>query len=1136
MSRDALVVGINTYQDESLPNLQFPAENAEAIAQCLENHGDFQVRRLPGAIDQKQRYPYVGKGLEVTLQQLEEALVELFKPEEKHVPDTALLYFSGHGLQKTRGISESFLASSNVYPSFGFYGLSLSWLRRLLQESPVRQQIIWLDCCHSEELLLNEANPGDSGQAEDRCFIAASREFEVADEKFSDRDSVLTKILLEGLDPQHTPERWVTNINLVNYLNQQWQGRTQRPIYSNFGEPINLTRSWKFTPTAISITHEESVCPYKGLEYFDCNDEDPNYFYGRRELTDTLVNHVREKTFLAIVGASGSGKSSVLRAGLLHRLKLGQQLAGSDQWKIRILFPGKQLLQNLALAFVDADLQESERTEQLEKVEELLKKGSEGLCYLLQASKSLYTVLVIDQFEEAFSLCEKEEEREQFFECLMGALNKVPDQFRLIITMRGDFFGKCLEQDYHGLANQIQANLVTVPPMTAEQLREIIIKPAQRANLEVEPELVNVIVRDIRHSPVNLPLLQYTLRELWKQRTNNCLDLATYSNLGGISDTLNQRATEIYDSFNRDRQVIVKYIFLGLTQLGEEIEDTRRRVFQQDLVTAQYSESLVSEVVQTLADEKLIVTYEQIAKGNKGKSVTVVDIAHEALIRHWQPLRQWLNESRDALREQRKIESAAIEWRKQQRKTNYLLRGKQLRKVKGFQKQQEEQFPLSNEAEILIRASVWQQWKNRAIAVGIVLVMPIMGTYFGFREWQLYSYHQLITECQGQATCSGRIEALEALVQAGRSLKRANLASANLSNTNLSSANLFKADLSGANLGDANLVSTNLSNTNLSSANLVSANLVSANLFKADLNGANLGGANLFKADLSGANLFSADLENANLSSTNLFNVDLGSAKLESAKLESAKLESADLESANLSGANLSGANLFSADLENANLSGANLFKIDLRHADLGDADLGNANLESANLENANFFSTDLESANLGNADLRRTNLESANLFNAHLSGTDLRHADLGSANLFNAHLSGTDLRYADLGSANFFNADLRRTDLRYADLARAYFSGSDFSAANLFSADLSNADLSGANFGGANLSGANFGGANLKEVDFTEHETYGKVQNLAPTQVKSACFWQEAKFDPDFQKRLVQEPDQEVNCSRWEE
>ena len=162
MVKDALVVGINSYQDDNLRNLTSPAEDAEAIAQILEDYGEFDiVLRFPEAIKQDTRKPYIAKKQNFNLTDLEDALVDLFKPESKQIPDMALFYFSGHGIRKNKGIQEGFLCTSDVRPNIGFYGLSLQWLRRLLQESPIRQQIIILDCCHSGELLnFSEADPG----------------------------------------------------------------------------------------------------------------------------------------------------------------------------------------------------------------------------------------------------------------------------------------------------------------------------------------------------------------------------------------------------------------------------------------------------------------------------------------------------------------------------------------------------------------------------------------------------------------------------------------------------------------------------------------------------------------------------------------------------------------------------------------------------------------------------------------------------------------------------------------------------------------------------------------------------------------------------------------------------------------
>ncbi|PHM09181.1 caspase family protein [Nostoc sp. 'Peltigera malacea cyanobiont' DB3992] len=176
MSRDALVVGINTYSYARLKNLTAPAQDAEAIAKLLENYCEFNVKRLPAVKDKPNNTICVGQKTGVTLTQLREAIVQLFKPEGRNIPDTALLYFSGHGLRRNQGIQEGFLATSDVNPDLEKWGLPLQWLRQLLQESEVRQQIIWLDCCYSGELLnFEEANPGDRGKGRDRCLLPLPR-------------------------------------------------------------------------------------------------------------------------------------------------------------------------------------------------------------------------------------------------------------------------------------------------------------------------------------------------------------------------------------------------------------------------------------------------------------------------------------------------------------------------------------------------------------------------------------------------------------------------------------------------------------------------------------------------------------------------------------------------------------------------------------------------------------------------------------------------------------------------------------------------------------------------------------------------------------------------------------------------
>lgn len=864
MSRDALVVGINTYSYERLTALTAPAQDAEAIATLLQDYGEFNVKRLPGVKDKQNNTIRVGQKTQVTLTQLEEAIVQLFKPEGKNIPDTALLYFSGHGLRKNKGIQEGFLATSDVNPDLGNWGIRLKWLRELLQESPIKQQIIWLDCCYSGELLnFAEADPGDRGKGRDRCFIAASREFEVAYEAISSNHSVLTDALLQALDPKRNSSTWVTNYTLIDVLNQRLQAFPQRPLFANSGGAINLTRTWKAPDIESSHSVVTSICPYRGLQYFDCTPEDAQYFYGRQALTDQLIEQVRAGNFLAVLGASGSGKSSVVRAGLLYQLKLGRRLSGSETWQIKIFQPGEHPLQSLALAFVDSELSGIDRASQLAKAEELIAKKAEGLRYLIDTADTKRVLLVVDQFEEAFTLCKDITERQQFFECLLGALEKTGgDKLCLVLTMRADFFGKCAEQEYSGLAQQIQQNLVTVTPMNSEELRQAIVEPAKQVNLQVEPELVNQIIADVEGSPGSLPLLQYTLTEICQQREDEKLTLSTYTRLGGVKGTLQKRANQVYESLSTEEQVTAKQIFLELTQLGEGTEDTRRRVLQRDLVTSQRAPALVEQVIQKLADAKLVVTSTLIEKGANSGKVAVVDVAHEALIRHWSLLRKWLDENRDKLRQKRKIETAAVEWEERKKAKDYLLQGKPLQEARAFQQEQVGNLTLSDLTQDLIDQSLRHKRNNRIKFVGLGLIIPLSLTiYLGVviaREIKISQLRATIDATEGKENSQARILALQELVNLGVSLTNINLIDANLSGVNLSGADLSTANLSTANLTGANLNSAILTLANLNGTNLRTANLTGAYLIYAILSDADLAVANLSSANLSSANLIGA--------------------------------------------------------------------------------------------------------------------------------------------------------------------------------------------------------------------------------------------------------------------------------------
>jgi WD40 repeat protein len=689
MVRDAVVVGINAYQ--ALPSLKAPARDAEAIAQVLQTNGEFRVHRMPEVIQAGQ--PSIGHKTQVTLRDLETALINLFKPKGGHSPETALFYFSGHGLQREAGVREGYLALSDSQPDKGFYGLSLFWLRRLLQESPVRQRIIMLDCCHSGELLnFLEADSG-AQPGTDRLFMAASRAYEPAFESLDSPYSIFTQAVLAGLDPQRVAAGIVTNHSLTDYVNHTLKGEIQQPLFECSGSEIVLTRQIGAPALLPNPVQATDACPYRGLEAFD--EEHAEYFFGRDELTATLITQLKTDRFVAVVGASGIGKSSLVRAGMISRLRQEKTALGDDRWRIKLLSPARHPLRSLAAAFIDPTLPDLERAEQLRRAEEFLQDGGNGLAQLVRASLPVPTIfskrtqadqprllLVIDQFEEVFTLSqgsEAEQERQQFFDCLLNAAELVKDRLSIVIVLRTDFLPKC--SLYEGLASQISRHQLRVTPLKYEQIKATIVQPAQKVGIVCASNLIYTMLLDSSGAPGELPLLQYTLLELWQRRQTGAdgatvLTLESYQELGGIQGTLQKRATDVFCRLTEPEQPIAQRIFLALTQLGDGTEDTRRRVSKSELVTPAYSMEAVNQVLEKLVTAKLIVVDHEI------------DVIHEALIRNWPLLRTWLNDHREILRRLRKVEQSAQEWDQsgQSIAGDYLLSGLRLEDAEDLRK------------------------------------------------------------------------------------------------------------------------------------------------------------------------------------------------------------------------------------------------------------------------------------------------------------------------------------------------------------------------------------------------------------------------------------------------------------------
>ncbi|MFN2470887.1 MAG: PQQ-binding-like beta-propeller repeat protein [Gaiellaceae bacterium] len=372
-----------------------------------------------------------------------------------------------------------------------------------------------------------------------------------------------------------------------------------------------------------SLSPADVPCPYKGLLPFELEDSD--LYFGREQLLDDLAARLSDVSFLAVVGASGSGKSSLVRAGVVPALRR----SSAEELRTAIFSPGAHPLDELPPA-----------------------RGA--------------AVVVVDQFEEVFTLCRDEQERCEFIEAL---LELAAPERRVVVCLRADFYGQCAE--YPRLASALEDHQALVGPMTEEELRRAIERPAELAGLLLEPGFVEAILRDLVGQPGALPLLSHSLLETWKRRSGRMLTLIGYLQSGGVQGAIAKTAETVYRAaFSPEQQVLARNTFLRLTELGQGTEDTRRRVAIEELIPRPEQEAEVAEVLRTLADARLVT----IGEGT-------VEVAHEALIRHWPTLREWLDEDREGRLLHRRLTEAAQEWKASGRDSGLLFRGTRLATV-----------------------------------------------------------------------------------------------------------------------------------------------------------------------------------------------------------------------------------------------------------------------------------------------------------------------------------------------------------------------------------------------------------------------------------------------------------------------
>jgi serine/threonine protein kinase/WD40 repeat protein/predicted nucleic acid-binding Zn-ribbon protein len=540
------------------------------------------------------------------------------------------------------------------------------------------------------------------------------------------------------------------NSDLPDEVNQVLQKATEKDPSQRFTDARELwqalQRAFKRSsaPSFIDLDESAIVNPYKGLRAFQ--EADAADFFGREllvnQLLDRMVEEDQYQRFLAVVGPSGSGKSSVVRAGLVPQIR-GGMLPGSENWFVLDFVPGTSPLRQLEAALL------SIATRPPSRLYEMLKADIGALTWAIDrvlADVDGDLLLIIDQFEEVFTMLEDETERLHFLELLKTAVTSPDSRLRIITTLRADFMDRPLE--YASFGELMRSRTEFVLPLSAEEIERAITGPAHRVGLTVDTDLIAAIIADVSEEPGALPLLQYALTEVFERRTGRRLTLAAYQESGGVLGALARRAEEVFVELDESQQKSCRQILLRMVTLGEGTEDTRRRASRSELAQVVESSDALQLILNAFGGPRLL-SFDV----DPGSREPMIEVAHEALIREWQRLRGWLDNSRVDLRLQRVLSGEAGEWQKSGSDPSFLLSGTRLNQYEEWWQttdlaltQNEKAYLQASiverarrdaaeierkkrEEEIAARASTFEtratQLRRAAIGLGIVIALAI---------------------------------------------------------------------------------------------------------------------------------------------------------------------------------------------------------------------------------------------------------------------------------------------------------------------------------------------------------------------------------------------------------------------------